>query len=83
MYLKVLIKALESRDKMKKEHKELLDSFWGTDLFAELIQDNCVGYEFTYKTDDVNKFVYKRRIYYYRYNRWIKTTQRYTRLYYQ
>ena len=57
MYLKVLIKALESRDKMKKEHRELLDSFWGTDLFAELRQDNCVGYEFTYKTDDVNKLV--------------------------
>lgn len=42
---------------MRKEHKELLDSFWGTDLFAELRQDNCIGFEFTFRTDDINKLV--------------------------
>lgn len=42
---------------MKKEHKTLLDSFWNGDLLADLRQNNCVGYEFTYKTDDVNKLV--------------------------
>lgn len=42
---------------MRKEHKELLDSFWGTDLLAELRQDNCIGYEFTFKTNDLNKTI--------------------------
>ncbi len=42
---------------MRKEHKTLLDSFWNGDLFADLRQDNCIGYELTYKTDDVNKLV--------------------------
>lgn len=42
---------------MKKEHKELLDSFWGTDLFAELRQNNCIGYEFTFRTNDLEKSV--------------------------
>lgn len=42
---------------MKKEHKELLDSFWGIDLFAELREENYIGYKFTYKTDNMKKLV--------------------------
>jgi hypothetical protein len=57
MYLKVLIKALESRDKMKKELKALTDSFWKSNLLEDLTSDDDIGYSFDYYIDDIVKTV--------------------------